>query len=458
MIRRQLHKFITFFKRHTGNQWQQLFASTSILGTIAVLLVVTVGLSLALTVSGNDYARYTLPYFVAATFTSGVLYVVDKRKLVHFGGVLLIFFYVTLGIALLGCVGIGPASIVLFSAAVIMAGLVYGICCSLIPTAISTVALIAFKANELPIHHHTEYTLASNPNDYHTILAIVLLLYVLATLSAALHQYLARAQQLLMEVEAQFVRQKQLMRDTIENQSKRLQESESEKVEQLYRFAEIGEMSTALMHDLANNLSALTLEIDDIEARKNSPSIDRAKDKIKQINSLLQNTRQQIQGRHSREAFDLVSEVDHVIGLLRMTAQKNHVDFDWAKPVAPISYIGERLLFRQLLTNLIKNAIDSYSVLADKKDHNTVLVEMHHDSGRIALAITDYGVGIKATDHHKIFKPFYTTKRDGMGMGLYLTKRFIEDSFGGSIRLESSRTRTTFIMDLPPKNVSNEAS
>jgi signal transduction histidine kinase len=67
----------------------------------------------------------------------------------------------------------------------------------------------------------------------------------------------------------------------------------------------------------------------------------------------------------------------------------------------------------------------------------------------MALSVTDYGIGISPEELDNIFKPFYTTKPGGLGVGLYLAKRFIESNLGGSLSANSSPRRTVFTMTLP---------
>ncbi len=72
------------------------------------------------------------------------------------------------------------------------------------------------------------------------------------------------------------------------------------------------------------------------------------------------------------------------------------------------------------------------------------------DAGHtVKIAIADHGPGISKKELRRLFEPFYTTRQTGSGLGLYLSRRIIEE-MGGSIRLESREaTGTTAVIELP---------
>jgi len=102
------------------------------------------------------------------------------------------------------------------------------------------------------------------------------------------------------------------------------------------------------------------------------------------------------------------------------------------------------------VANLIKNALDSYDDLPVSGQAKRAVRITFATSGKtIVLTITDWGRGIRSSDRHRIFEPFYTTKKGGMGVGLYLSKRFIEENFGGTIELHNPEMGSMFTVRLP---------
>ncbi|USN54015.1 MAG: HAMP domain-containing histidine kinase [Candidatus Nomurabacteria bacterium] len=113
-----------------------------------------------------------------------------------------------------------------------------------------------------------------------------------------------------------------------------------------------------------------------------------------------------------------------------------------------ISIYGSPLLFRQLILNLLTNAIEAYQG-TEQKD-KTVLITLHADNANNELSVRDHGVGIPKDKLYKIFEPFYTTKPSdtGIGIGLSTVKSIVEQELGGSIKVQSGEY-TTFTIRWP---------
>jgi signal transduction histidine kinase len=100
---------------------------------------------------------------------------------------------------------------------------------------------------------------------------------------------------------------------------------------------------------------------------------------------------------------------------------------------------------RHVIISLIANSLDA---MPDGGEL-TVSSRIEKSDGRVEVVIKDTGCGIPIEQMGKIFKPFYTTKSKGMGVGLSLAKRIIE-RHGGTLRLESeAAVGTTVFMHIP---------
>ncbi|MGR8953555.1 MAG: sensor histidine kinase, partial [Gammaproteobacteria bacterium] len=110
----------------------------------------------------------------------------------------------------------------------------------------------------------------------------------------------------------------------------------------------------------------------------------------------------------------------------------------------------------QVLLNLIKNAMDAMQELP--QDHQRRLrIRTQLDARHgIEILVEDNGPGIADADRAKIMTPFHTTKKNGMGMGLSISRSLIE-SHHGTLRFESRAGKgCTFYVTLPPKEQANE--
>lgn len=104
-------------------------------------------------------------------------------------------------------------------------------------------------------------------------------------------------------------------------------------------------------------------------------------------------------------------------------------------------------LFEWVLENLIKNGLDALG------EGGRIQIAARHDSPRrsVEIAVRDTGKGIPSAMRERIFRPGFTTKKRGWGLGLALTRRIVEEYHGGSLKLAESRPGkgTTFVVRLP---------
>jgi signal transduction histidine kinase len=111
--------------------------------------------------------------------------------------------------------------------------------------------------------------------------------------------------------------------------------------------------------------------------------------------------------------------------------------------------------FRQIILNLVSNGIEAYSSAEQTGDERTVIIRLERKRSAALIQVTDHGIGINPTDRDKIFRPFYTTKQKGTGIGLFIVKQVVENDFKGTITLASDRPGTTFRVSLPKSYYAN---
>ena len=102
---------------------------------------------------------------------------------------------------------------------------------------------------------------------------------------------------------------------------------------------------------------------------------------------------------------------------------------------------GDYVLLYWSIENLIKNSIDSI-----KNTNGEIEIKILNEDGLIKIFFSDNGFGIKTKNKNRIFKPGYSTKNRGWGLGLSLSKRIIENIHQGSIKLAKSKNNTVFLI------------
>jgi two-component system sensor histidine kinase HydH len=199
----------------------------------------------------------------------------------------------------------------------------------------------------------------------------------------------------------------------------------------------IGEMSAAVAHGIRNPLatirSSAELALDgDLEStRKNATDIIFQIDRLgKWVRELLAFSRP-LSGENQK--IDLVSLVEECLPLFSAQLEKFRVSCEFVRPPARVPLVlGERALATQALASVIANAIEAMP------DGGSLRLEFQIETRlrRVVLVVTDAGPGMSPTELDLVFKPYYTTKRDGLGLGMALVKRIME-RFGGAISLNS---------------------
>jgi signal transduction histidine kinase len=224
----------------------------------------------------------------------------------------------------------------------------------------------------------------------------------------------------------------------VEERTDELGRTQFEKVQQLNRFAELGQLSSGLFHDLLNILNALSLRADD----ETDPSIANALSTTKQIEGFIQAVRKQISGADSRESFSLRQGIDHVIQLVNYQANKKCVRIIFQHDMnADILHHDVPFKFQEIIINLLLNAIESYEhVPRSNTRAQTVEIAIGEHDGMVTLLVADHGCGMTPEVHARIFEPFFTTKSatKGIGIGLATIKKIVETDMSGSISVEST--------------------
>jgi signal transduction histidine kinase len=148
------------------------------------------------------------------------------------------------------------------------------------------------------------------------------------------------------------------------------------------------------------------------------------------------------------ESVDLNDAAREVIALSTGELQQRRVILrtDLADDLPPV--LGDRVQLQQVILNLLLNASDAMGEVDDRPRHLGVRTEACRDGG-VTLLVEDAGVGFVAHDPERLFEPFYTTKRDGMGIGLSVSRSIIERHHGRLWAAPNSGRGATFAFTIP---------
>jgi PAS domain S-box-containing protein len=133
------------------------------------------------------------------------------------------------------------------------------------------------------------------------------------------------------------------------------------------------------------------------------------------------------------ETVDLNEATRGVLTLLFSDILRSRVVLRIELDEEPLLVTGDRVQLQQVILNLVRNALDAMRDVDDRP--RDLLVRADMDEGRARLVVKDAGIGFAPQDAERLFDAFYTTKGDGMGIGLSLSRSIIE-SHGGTLSAE----------------------
>lgn len=239
---------------------------------------------------------------------------------------------------------------------------------------------------------------------------------------------------------------------------------QKEKVDETLALAEIGKNAKVVFHDLSNHLTALGMSVNNLEAdlarnarqlKEYTERSKRARSNIEYVTTLL---RSHIDPTASM-AFCPEKEMTQIISVFSDRAARLSVAIEFRvddDSKSNILLFGNRLVFVNAITNLISNALESFPAATktkNRKNKNARKITVQLKSGikKILICVRDTGRGIGAKNRRSIFKPHFTTKPTGHGLGLSSTKINLAREFSAALRIKSSTRGSQFSIEIPKK-------
>ena len=158
-----------------------------------------------------------------------------------------------------------------------------------------------------------------------------------------------------------------------------------------------------------------------------------------------------------REKLDLNGVIREVLALVGDEAKKNSVAIRTEFPEDLPSVSGDRVQLQQVALNLIMNAIEAMSGIGDRPRELAITVR-NTDTDQVLVTFTDSGPGIDLQMIDKIFDSFYTTKTDGMGMGLSVCRSIVQTHGGRVWATPNDGPGASFHFTLPRYDESSHAA
>jgi uncharacterized protein len=216
--------------------------------------------------------------------------------------------------------------------------------------------------------------------------------------------------------------------------------------DELQKFAQLGRLSAALIHDISSPLNAALIYLEQVNDM-GSMNVKAARRSLMHLDRYINAARNQLKGHSEASGFYIngqVSEVRHIVAPL---AKRNGVKLEIEKGPR-LKLPGSPVKFNQIIVNLLVNAIESYP--AGFGGEKTVSLRISAVERFAEIEVRDNGAGIPKDKLGKIFGKFYTSKGGaGLGLGLMIVHQNVQ-GLGGRIKVASSKTKgTRFKVRLP---------
>ena len=231
-----------------------------------------------------------------------------------------------------------------------------------------------------------------------------------------------------------------------------------EELAHVMRVATLGELSASLAHEINQPLTAILSNAQAAQRFLNSDKPDleevrdiladiilddkRAGEVIRRLRALFRNAELEKKG------LDVNRLIDDTLAIIKSeTIMRNvSIKMESNKILHPV--IGDQIQLQQVILNLVMNASEAMAAL--EGDSRKVIITLEReDEKSVKITIRDFGIGIDENKIDRIFEPFYTTKREGIGMGLSISKSIIE-AHGGRLWAENNPDGgATFHFTLP---------
>lgn len=245
-----------------------------------------------------------------------------------------------------------------------------------------------------------------------------------------------------------------------------LSRASQERLQATARLATVGEMASLLSHELNQPLAAIAsyangsmnlLQHAPAPAQDLQVAISRIAEQAERAGRVIKSVHDFVRRRdQAREAVQPQALVEAVLPLVNLQARKLGVRVDSRIPEGLPRVLCDRTMVEQVLLNLARNAMQAMDEARVSQPALVLQVRAsaHGDGGKrwLEFSVADCGPGIREEVKQQLFTPFFTTKAEGMGLGLSLCRTVVEQH-GGHLVFEPNQPQgTIFRFTLPAQN------
>lgn len=216
------------------------------------------------------------------------------------------------------------------------------------------------------------------------------------------------------------------------------------------KFVKSGEMIANITHQFRqplNNISYILMNLKKKFENKNldeiyfDKKIEQANSQVIFLSKTIDDFKEFYTKSKEKEIFMVKDAISNASTILSADLKNHNIDLEIGfETFEDIKIFGVKSELSQVLIAIISNSIDVLKNIKNPK----IQIEVSSSSAEVIIKLADNGGGIKVKNLKKIFEPYFSTKEEGTGIGLYLSKMIIEESFAGKILVENKKEGVLF--------------
>ncbi len=217
------------------------------------------------------------------------------------------------------------------------------------------------------------------------------------------------------------------------------------------RLASMGEMIEAIAHQWRQPLNALGLLVQSLRHISSFEQISQdtlnkleqeMMSKIHYMSQTIDDFNDFFKSSKEKKYFNIFNSIHDSLGLIKAQLEANQIEVVINCQNEKIELLGFVNEFRQVIINIVHNAM--IAITNTERKRGLIKIELLFTSSHTTINICDNGGGIKGKNLDKIFNPYYTTKENGTGIGLHMSKVIIEEHMQGILSVENYQNGSKF--------------
>jgi len=241
-------------------------------------------------------------------------------------------------------------------------------------------------------------------------------------------------------------------------QAEEIARQHQERLAHVARINTVGEMASGLAHEINQPLAAIAtytqgclhrLRKTGNDPEKLVPILEQIIVQAQRAATIVQHLRNFVtKGKPHREPTDITQVVRRAVSLVRGEILSNEIELDIIQDASLPLVIADAIQVEQVLLNLLRNAIDALAEIPEGRRELKIMLDCC-ENREISVAISDTGPGFSDDTRDKLSSPFFSTKPEGMGLGLAISTTIIEDHGGRLTHEVNDAGGATFRFTLP---------